>query len=328
MSVSTSTKMMWAYQAAEGTNPITANNSLAWKFGAYLYPYSLPVETHEWQAVYTDGRDPQSINLAKTFVASTIGFAPSNAIPWYWALGAEAANVITGIDTGNLPILALRWEDTGGTQSIYHTALDNRLQTLAFTVDLNQQAGSPFAMGATFLGRSVDDTTLQAAHNGAVYPTDDYLLAGAQKDDLYRHSDALSLTWDYGGDGIAMKSVLSNLAITVTNTLNPLAIQNQASIDKIWEGRRIITASWNWKRGLDTSMIDDFYDDDKYDMRFVVKNGSTYNIIVDLADVAIQNPVANSPLYQQGELPAWDVRALVRTCTVTKNDGVSASFYP
>lgn len=325
----------WAWEGTAETDPINAADALYWKFGVDANKYKYAVERHNWVPYYDgSGRDPTRLKLVRTEVVNSVGFFPTTGIPLYMFLGdgSSAAGVhsITGLDSGSLDTFTIRWEKSGGTDSLYQSAVGCKCQSINLSMDLEQKA-VPMACGLAFNGIKTTTATLNSAHNGTKHATSDYTMTGTEMDDRYRYDSNFAFTWDYGSSNDDFTKLLLRWNYNGVNMLNLQGLQNQAEVEYIDEGNRQHQLDFEFISGgvsgqtYEANWWAEYLADTLHDVRITVYNTSTNYVTLDFDDVGL---TVEQEIAKFDEQPKWKCSGIVKSVSATVKDGVSTSFYP
>ena len=333
MSLSNTFVHGWAPETTAETSTITLNSSNYWKFGALTEAFDFGMEKHEWRPnYYLNGRDPNSLTLARKFPDNTLAFQPTNGIWWYYFLGDSSTttgvHTVSGIDTGTLPTFTYRWEDTGGTSDEYSSIVGNAVESLVMTCNFGNQAALPMVMAISMAGIKQQTPTVNAAHNGNAYPTDDGTMpsvTGVEVSDLYRYDSNMAFTWDSGDSADNYTNQLEQIQYTGVNILQKQDLINQAEREFIYSGNRAHSLVLRLKRGTNSAIFNDFYSDNLFDAVFKIYNSATNYTEVTFNDVGIN--ALKQPYSPTNESPFWQVECMVKSVTPVIKDGVANSYY-
>ena len=224
MTLDSTNKIGFALEGTPGTDPIsspdTDPNDLWWYFGIRTKDNKdfHPVETQTWKPVYKgNSRVPQDAELTNTSVASGVSFSPVNCIPYYLLLGlcttTTGVHAITPSATTAVPSFTVRTESTGGSDDTFMSATGCKAYELVSNLDLT--AGWPYLGQSLLFNAFKSDTpTLNSAHDGLKYPTDDYAMSGTEvKTRFSRNDGTFVYTWDgddFKDDLLAINWKLNN----------------------------------------------------------------------------------------------------------------------
>lgn len=331
MSLSTNQVIGFAPEATPETDPITSAdtnpNDKYWKFGAYTFPFELGTEQHEYRPEYfLNSRDPNQLVLQKTYVDPTIMFLPVNGIWWYYFCGDSATvtgvHTVSAISTGSLPTLTHRWEDLGGTAPEYNSNVGCKAQTIVWSGNFGNQSAIPMSMAVSLAGIKSAVPSLNSAHDGTKYPTDDGLMAGTEVTDLYKYDSNMVFTWD----GDSFLTQLTQFQYTGVNLFMKGGIGGQTEREYIHEGYRTHNLLFRILRGTSTSIFDDFLAETKHDCVLKIYNTATNYMQVTFNDCAIEKLV---PPYtpEVNDSPYYQVECSVTSITPVIKDGIDDGYY-
>lgn len=323
--------MGWKMQAAALTDPVTGSGTPYYKFGAATKSLGNFVNYKQFiNPVYrSDSRDPAYLAMIDSSeINETLGFVPVNAMPFYLALGqtnqVTDTKTITGIETGELPKFAVRWETSNGTDIIRKTAVDCKVNTLSWQMDFTAKNSHP-TVGLNINARKI----ISASYAATMAPSVLY----ASEVPFYDSSNSVA-TWD--GDSI--KPELLTFSYSLSNQNRFVGLQNQNYNEWVLEGNRTHQIEFTMLRGTTagSNMYTDFLDQidnaSSYSMKDVVfkmyQMGSATNYIkLSLSSVALLACEMNMINTVEGERPVYNCTGLAKSLSVEAKDGATYPTY-
>jgi len=318
----------WAWESTEETDPITLSTSLYWQFGFDSQQFSLPIQNYQIQRYYDGSKRDPDLDVVQSHVTKSLGFFPTNLIPFYMALGSASSSsgvhTITGVNSGSLPTFTVRTELKGGNVSKYISAVGTKVYSLSFGYNA-MTPQIPASIGLGYMAIKSQTAALNSAHGGIKYPTDDYTLTGTEQKNRFKADSNLSFIWDNGGDNVNYSNQLLNFNYILTNDIDPRQIQNQDEVEFQTEGNRSHIVNFQVTRGDDKSIFDDA--GTKKDVKFKIYASATNYIQLTLTNCIGSVSESNYANFARGEVAYWDFKGEAESVSVEGKDGVSTSFY-
>ena len=198
MTVSKESLRGFALEATPETDPINAVDAKYWLYGFRTLDIkeaaNLPTQKYIFIPIYkANDRMPSEIIKIKSELVAGVSFLPVNCIPEYKIMGASSTpastHTITHISSGSLPTFTDRAESSGGSVDTIMSAVGSKVFTLNTHLEIFQNTGT-LTQGIAYNAiKNANPPSLNQVHNGAIYPTDDGLMTGAQTKTRYRWGD-------------------------------------------------------------------------------------------------------------------------------------------
>ena len=264
MALDTTQQLGWAWEAAEGTDPIDAVNALYWHFGhrTTAFQDNHPTELKNWMPIYKDStRNPSDAELPTSTVTGKIGFYPTNGIPLYMILGdsssagAPVVHTLNNINTGNLDTFTIRSEtyyDASNFKGI--SAVGCKASSVSGFINLISDF-KYLSEILTYNGLSASAApTLNETHTTKVmHPTTDYTMTTAnQKQGRYVYDTNTLFSWN-------TNDIIDDLTMfkyDIINTQQIFHVDNQEDTKYIDEGNYQFLLSFGlWRGNANTDAV-------------------------------------------------------------------------
>lgn len=327
MTVSKETLRGFALEAAAETDPINANNAKYWYYGIRTYDLkeaaNIPTNTFTWFPIYkANDRMPTEIVKLKTDLLAGVSFLPVNGIPEYMIMGdsstAGTVHTITHISTGSLPTFTDRAESGTGTAERFMSGKGCKAYNLNTHLEVYKASGV-LTQSIAHNGITSSQATLNAVHNGAVYPTDDGTMTGTETKTRFRWGDSASqvLTWN----ATAYKNHVLMYDDNILNNQFPIHIANQAETEFIDEGTYQVMFSMLLWRGEDDTIYDDFLAGTQRTLTFKIYGGATNYKQHVFTKASISECIGP----EDKEKAVWSIKGIAQKVVATVEDGLPAT---
>lgn len=331
MSLETNVATMWAPATGEA-NPISADTSKAWKFGIHAMPYQIPLSKKEIAPNYYSSLLPDSHTVVKSSVIKAMAFWPCNGIWWYYWLGKVVnlgdnnQHTVSVMSDGDaLPNFVWRSEQSGGSAAKYLTSVGCVIGSYQETYSFIP-AGGPSTGSVSIFGINDNGETLSAAHNGAVEPTDDGLLSGTSRTDLYKKDSNTSFKWNTNQKVTQLQQVI----VSGSTLLKDSQIDGQAEIEYLFSGSKHMELNCDFFRGVDNDIVNDYQSETTRAIEFQSYNTATRYKKFTASNAIIDDIIGpHDPRRAKDQPPeAWRVVfRLDKTLSILILDGTHDDFY-
>ncbi len=324
-----SQKIGFAIEATEETDPITAEGSLYWKFGARTTKFNdlHPIEEHLWKPIYHGGtRMPQDFELISQPLNNIIAFYPTTTVADYLILGncsTAATNIhtISNIDSGSLPTFTVRSEMSGGTVATYTSAVGCKATALTGQLICNEGFGF-LSNSLAYNGIKTQTATRNDSTTGPYYQTSDGVMTAAnQLKNRYHRNDG---TFAFSIAGNDVKTSLAMFTYQIINTQNMSAESGQSETEWIDEGMYQVLVSGSLFRGntdADTAYDSLIAETKTDDIILTIYNGSTNYATRTFSNIVWDK--VSAP-YASGESDRfWTFNGQCHNYDVSSKDGIT-----
>ena len=331
MTVSKESLRGFALEATPETDPINAVDAKYWLYGFRTLDIkeaaNLPTQKYIFIPIYkANDRMPSEIIKIKSELVAGVSFLPVNCIPEYKIMGASSTpastHTITHISSGSLPTFTDRAESSGGSVDTIISAVGSKVFTLNTHLEIFQNTGT-LTQGIAYNAiKNANPPSLNQVHNGAIYPTDDGLMTGAQTKTRYRWGDDPTnqkLLWN----ATEYKTHALMFDSTIVNTQIAKHIANQIEPEFIDEGVYQVMFSMLIWRGEDDTIYDDYLAGTKRDLTFKIYAGATNWKQHAFTNAAILECTGPEDIQN----PIWSIKGIAQKVVMTGIDGISKTEY-
>lgn len=252
-------------------------------------------------------------------------------IDFYLILGScvttTGVHAIDNINTGALPTFTVRSEDTGGTHSMFRSAVG--CKAVSLTGMINLESKFPYlSHSLTYLGKEMATPSLNATHTtGTRYPSTTHAMDGTEVKGRFGKTGSFAFHWDSGGDNIDYTKYLSNFMYTIALETTEFGIDNQDEPEAIDEGNYMLTYSFQLKRGADKSIKDDFEAKAMKNMYLTVYSPQVAANYLTLTWTNAYLVNCKDPYAAGNDVPRHHVDGGACDISISGKDGVHTTYY-
>ena len=327
--------------ATEGVAPFSAS-VLPIHFGEYTTSFGkFPQLIQEVAPSYKGGSyDAYIQRVIKTSIFSEIAYVPTNSLMWLYAYGQAVSggsgiHSLSGINTGNTPSLAIRWEtgnDPTYANNIRADALAMKLKRLSMAINFSTP-NNVITESATFVGRRAtyntdpNDTFTDNNHRAPIYADGNPV----DSQERYLYDNNFSCKWDDGNTDVELKTYLRDFTYIMDVNQQPRWIDGQKYPQWISTKNRAHGIAFQMIRSDESAIFDSFIGqrnvDIREDLSFLMYNGASNYRDYTFSEMTIQSCELNHAFSGRGEEPYYDIKMTAKSSVLDTKDGLTTVLY-